>query len=73
MKAGEKEEREPGWAMGTEAARGFFGYVESRRCGGGGGTTSFTNAAVEMAGRRVSAQGRQARGLDGKMQKFLQF
>ena len=28
MEAEGQGEREPGWAMGTEVARGFFGYVD---------------------------------------------
>ena len=73
MEAEGQGEREPGWAMGTEAARQFFGYCVlgvRQKCDD---RTSCTNAAVEKAGRRVLARGRQARVLAGKIQKFLLF
>ena len=45
----------PGWAMVTEAARGFFGYCVLAVCEEYANRTSCTNGTVEKAGRRGPA------------------
>ena len=60
----------PGWAMVTEAARGFFGYcvlAVNQDCAN---RTSCTNGTVEKAGRREA--GRRGFWL-GKFRSFFFF